>query len=244
MKLFLSLCIIATLLIASPGFAQVPIGVTGNLLVGGVWNRGLNSSDEILVIQLEANGTIIVDEGDAVKYFFNTTPTNLVGVTNWMAHGYDDSGWSDGQNGVGYNSSQITEVPDTDDQGGIYTRFPLFNLPNAASITSMTIRADYDDACIVWLNEVEVFRANMGGDAQEEIPVPEWDFIPTSKESTNKPGPDASRWAEPVSNLFGPADDNPNGSIVEFTFDVVLSATAVEPGGKLTTSWGGIKANY
>ena len=244
MKLFLSLCIIATLLIVSPGFAQVPIGSTGNLLVGGVWNRGLNSSDEILVIQLEANGTIIVDEGDAVKYFFNQTPTNLAGVSDWMLPGFDDSGWSDGQNGVGYNSSQITEVPDTDDQGAIYTRFPGFNLPNATSITKMTIRADYDDACIVWLNGVEVLRANMGGDAQEEIAVPEWDFIPTSKESTNKPGPDPTRWESPVSNLFGPADDNPNASIVVLEFDVVFDPTAVEPAGKLTTSWGSIKANY
>ncbi len=236
-----ALCIIAVFLAASPGFAQIPIFEDGNLLVGASYNTDLGSSDQIVVLQLEANGAILVDEEHPVKYFFNQSNNNLAGVSDWMQLGYDDSGWADGVNGVGYNSSQITTVPDTDDQGAIFSRFDLFSIPDAASVASMTIRADYDDGFIAWLNGVEIVRANMGTDDA----VPEWNHSATSHESTNKPGPDASRWAEPVSNLFGAGDDNPSGSIVEYTFDVVLQVgTAVHPAGKLSTVWGSIKQVY
>jgi hypothetical protein len=238
MKLIIAACVVAALLVASPVFAQIPIGETGNLLVGGAWNTSLGSSDEGLVLQLEADGTILVDENHPVKFFFNQSGNNLAGVTDWMKPGYDDSTWKDGVNGVGYNCIEITSVPDTDDQGAIFIRFKEFDIPNASSITSMTIRADYDDGFIVWLNGVEVVRANMG----TEDPVPEWNHKATSHESTNIKGPNPDRWKKPVSNLFGPADDNPSGSIVEYTFDVVFSpVAAVQPAGKLSTLWGAIK---
>ena len=241
MKLFLSLCIIATLLIASPGFAQISLGTTGNLLAVGNYNVSQGSSDLGTVVQLEANGTILVDEGNPVKFFFNQSDKNLEGVTDWMLSGYNDSDWENGVSGVGYGSIQTTSVLDTDDQGAIYTRYERFNLPNASAISSLTIRIDYDDGVIVWLNEVEVLRANM---VIAEA-VPNWDWGSSENhESTNKLGPDPTRWAEPVSNLFGVGEDNPEMTIIDYTFDVVFDPTAVEPAGKLTTSWGSIKANY
>jgi hypothetical protein len=190
-----------------------------------------------VVVQLEANGSILVDEEHPVRYFFNQTNNNLAGVTDWMTFGYDDSAWSEGVNGVGYNSSQITEVPDTDDQGAIYSRFDRFDIPNSASVTSMTIWVDYDDSFIIWLNEVEVLRANMRTDD-----LPEWDHDAGGYESTNKPGPDPSRWNATVSNLIvNQDDDNPDGSIVVYTFDVAFDPAAVEPSGKIATMWGAIK---
>ena len=52
----------------------------------------------------------------------------------------------------------------------------------------------------------------------------------------------ATRWAEPVSNLFGAGDDNPNGAIVDFTFAVAFNpVTAVEAKGKLATVWGDLR---
>ena len=101
---------------------------------------------------MEVAGNIIIDEGDPVTYFFNQSDHNLEGVTDWMLSSYDASAWDTGFNGVGYNANQITEVPDTNDQGAIYTRFQRFDLPNASSITAMTIRIDYDDGVIVWLS--------------------------------------------------------------------------------------------
>ena len=41
-----------------------------------------------------------------------------------------------------------------------------------------------------------------------------------------------------VSNLFGPGDDNPSESIVEYTFDVVLEAVAVQSVGKIGCDMG------
>lgn len=243
MKFFVAICTVAALLIVSSVFAQVPISTSGNFLVGAIYNDGLNSSDICLVIQLEADGDIVVDEGDPVRYFFNKTPNNLQGETDWMNSDYDDSEWSDGVNSVGYNSCQITSVPDNDDQGAIYSRFEKFKIPRAASITTMTIRLDYDDSFIIWLNEVEVVRANMRTDG-----LPEWNHDAGGHESTNITGPNPARWDAPVSNLIvNQGDDNPNGSIVVHTFDVVFDpkavdpTRAVDPAGKVATLWAAIK---
>ena len=59
-----------------------------------------------------------------------------------------------------------------------------------------------------------------------------------SLKSANIPGPDPVRWNAPVSNLFGPGDDNPSESIVEYTFDVVLEAVAVQSVGKIGCDMG------
>ena len=129
------------------------------------------------------------------------------------------------------------EGGDDDDQGSIYSRM-WFDIPGADGVSEMTVRGDYDDAFILWINGMEVVRANVGTDDSGL----NWDHDPTSHESTNKPGPDATRWAEPVSNLFGAGDDNPNGAIVDFTFAVAFNpVTAVEAKGKLATVWGDLR---
>lgn len=240
MKLFIAASIVAALLIASPVLAQIPTGTTGNLLAIGNYNNSQGSSDLGAVVQLEVDGVILIDEGDAVKYFFNQSDVNLEGVTDWMLPRYDASGWEDGFNGVGYNANQITGVPDTDDQGAIYTRFQRFDLPNASSITAMTIRIDYDDGVIVWLNGMEVLRSQMTIDDA----VPGWIWgVAENHESSNQLGPDPTRWDLAVSNLFGVGEDNPEHTIIDYTFDVVFDPTAVEPAGKVSTLWSRIKQN-
>lgn len=246
MKILIRLCIVIVLLSAGTVSARViipeiPIGTTGNFLAVGNYNVNKGSSDLGTVVQLEANGTILVDEGNPVKFFFNQSDKNLEGVTDWIQSGYNDSDWENGVSGVGYNSIQTTSVLDTNDQGAIYTRYERFNLPNASAISSLTIRIDYDDGVIVWLNGVEVLRANM------VIPeaVPNWDWgLSENHESTNKLGPDPTRWAAPASNLFGVGEVNPSDTIIDYTFDVVFNLAPVEPAGKLAASWGSIKANY
>ncbi len=240
MKLFSVTFMIAALLIASPVLAQVPIGTTSNFLAIGNYNNSQGSSDLGAVVQLEANGVILIDEGDAVKYFFNQSDVNLEGVTDWMLPSYNASDWEDGFNGVGYNANQITAVPDTDDQGAIYTRFKRFDLPNASSITAMTIRIDYDDGVIVWLNGMEILRSQLTTDDA----VPGWIWgTAENHESSNLLGPDPARWDLPVSNLFGVGEDNEEHTIIDYTFDVAFDPTAVEPAGKVSTLWGRIKQN-
>lgn len=181
----------------------------------------------------------MVDEGHPVTYFFNQTNNNLGDEDEWMLFNYDDSDWEDGLSAVGYSSVQTTAVPDTNDQGAIYSRFELFNVPGR--VTSLTIRIDYDDGVIVWLNEVEVLRSNM----ITAEPIPDWDWGSSENhESTNIAAPNPTRWNAPVSNLFGVGQDNPEGSIIDYTFDVESGARAVESTGKLTTSWGSIKSYH
>ena len=207
--------------------------LSGNISLSA--GKGLDGNIDLSI--LEVDGTILIDEADPVKYFFNQSDHNLEGVTDWMISGYNASSWDDGFNAVGYNANQITEVPDTDDQGAIYTRFDYFNLP--ASTTALTIRIDYDDGVIVWLNGEEVLRSQITiADA-----VPNWIWgIANNHESSNLPGPDPARWELGVSNLFGVGQNNPEPLIIDYTFDVEFDPTAVEPGNKLTTSWGSIKA--
>ena len=238
MKLFIAASILAALLIVSPVLAQVPIGATGNLLAIGNYSNSQGSSDLGAVVQLEVNGTILIDEGDPVRYFFNQSDNNLEGVTDWMLSSYDASGWELGFNAVGYNANQITEVPDTNDQGAIYTRFQRFDLPNATSISAMTIRIDYDDGVIVWLNGVEVLRSQMT--VTDAVPGWIWGTA-ENHESSNKLGPDPTRWDQPVSNLFAFGQDNPEATIIDYTFDVAFDPTAVKPAGKVSTLWGAIK---
>ncbi len=237
MRFFAVACLLVVLFIASPSFAQIPIAERGNLLVTASYNTDLGSSDQGVAVQLEANGAILVDEGHDVRYFFNQSGNNLAGVSDWMTMRYDDSAWEVGVSAVGYNCIEITTVPDDNDQGAIFSRYDRFDISGAASVTSMTIRADYDDSFIAWLNGIEIVRANIGSDDA----VPEWNYFAVSHESTNLLGPDPARWNAPVSNLFGAGDDNPSGSIVEFTFDVLLDPAAVQPAGKLPILWGSIK---
>jgi len=241
MKFLSGLCIIVVaLLIAVPAFAQVPVGATGNFLAVGNYNVNAGSSDLGTVVQLEVNGTIVIDEGDPVKYFFNQSDNNLAGVTNWMIPSYNDSGWEDGVSGIGYNANETTTVQDTDDQGAIYTRYRRFDLPGGTA-NSITIRIDYDDGVVVWLNGAEVLRSQM----TTAVAVPAWDWGQSENhESSNKLGPDPSRWSQPVSNIFDVGGDNPENSIIDYTFDVVFDSTAVESTDKLATSWGSIKAYH
>jgi hypothetical protein len=229
-----------TLFIASSSFAQIPIGATGNFLAVGNYNVNAGSSDLGTVVQLEVGGTIVIDEGTPVRFFFNQSDNNLDGVTDWMLPSYDASDWEIGVSGVGYNSIQTTEVPDTNDQGAIYTRYQRFDLPNAASVTSMTIRIDYDDGVVVWLNGVEVLRSNMTTNAA----VPNWNWGQSENhESSNKLGPDPTRWDQPVSNLFGVGQDNPENSIIDYSFNVAFDPTSVDPADGITTLWGSIKTH-
>ena len=62
--------------------AQISVGPEDNLLAVGNYNVNQTSGDLGSVVQLEANGTIVVDEGDPVRFFFNQSDNNLAGVTD------------------------------------------------------------------------------------------------------------------------------------------------------------------
>jgi hypothetical protein len=77
----------------------------------------------------------------------------------WRQLGYNDSGWSQGQGGIGY--------ADGDDNTTIGTTLSLymrmtFNITDTAKIESAVFHMDYDDAFVAYLNDVEIARANIG----------------------------------------------------------------------------------
>jgi hypothetical protein len=113
-----------------------------NVLAVGVWNNAVASTDLVVVPKLS------------------------IGL-DWTARGFDDSAWSTGTYGVGYDTGAVpnalnlikTSVP----AGtlSVFTR-AHFNIPDAAAlaaIQSVTLGVDYDDGTVAWINGVEVLAS-------------------------------------------------------------------------------------
>ena len=111
-----------------------------NVLAVGVWNSAAATSTDLVVV-----------------------PKLSIGL-DWTARTFDDSAWSTGTYGVGYDTAAApnalnlikTSVP----AGtlSVFTR-AHFNIPDAAAlaaIQSVTLGVDYDDGTVAWINGVEV----------------------------------------------------------------------------------------
>jgi hypothetical protein len=212
---------------------------TGNVLAAGNYNDGTGSSDITLIIQLEAGGSIIFDEGADVMYHVPTAD-----VDGWTLSEFDDSGWEAGISSVGYNDGDDnTEV--ANGANSIYTRYH-FDLPGAADLSSVTLRIDYDDSYILWLNGTEVARSANIATLSASPEIPAWDVSRVvdsmpDVEATKFPAgmPNADRWGATVT----PFDQDVHETIheIEIAVDFAGGSTAVEPGGKLATSWATMK---
>ena len=138
---------------------------------------------------------VLVEYGSPMKYLANVFDPGL--DLSWTAFFYPDFAWSDGQFGVGYESTAgaenliITEVAPANClntatcPASVYTRTD-FVIADPALVKNIFIGADYDDGYVVWINGIEVFRS-------EEMPVdmaPAWDATVTSSESSNGLLPD------------------------------------------------------
>lgn len=98
-------------------------------------------------------------------------PTNgdLDGI--WYRSTFDDSAWSSGTSGVGYEknpSSSTSVIPCMginvesemyDKNGTVYIRMP-FTLEEKPNLQKLVLRMLYDDGFVVYLNGVEVARVN------------------------------------------------------------------------------------
>lgn len=103
-------------------------------------------------------------------------PTADVGAT-WRNVGFDDSAWTSGTTGVGYEKnpadpinyasligldvrSQIDPVAGgANEYKGVYVRVP-FAVSDLAAIGSLRLKMKYDDGFVAYLNGTEVARAN------------------------------------------------------------------------------------
>ncbi len=234
MRTLFSLCLAIALVAASSVFAQAPLGNGPNFLTCANYNDGPGSSDMTLIVQLEIDGKIVVDEGHDVTYVFMRSTDSALGEslgTDWTSPTFDDSAWDKGISGVGYSDGDDnTEVKRENASGQrdgltIYTRY-RFNVANAAAVKSVILRTDYDDQAAVWLNGEEIWRS--GGAAGLDLT---WDVFAGG-------APNHGSTETPKNTPNHPYQE-------EITVDFYpVNSVAVEPTGKLATSWASIKANH
>ena len=109
---------------------------------------------------------------------------------------FDDSGWSEGSGGVGFESSGgISELISTDiksemlgNNATCYVRYP-FDFDNADNITSLTLSVQSDDGFVAYLNGVEAGNSLRPEDLA-------WNS--TTSNGQSSPGGDAAVISTPV----------------------------------------------
>ena len=99
----------------------------------------------------------LINQGDEFKYLIPTSEPN----PNWSDLSFDDSNWSSGSSGFGFADGDDTTIIPNGTQS-IYLR-KTFTINNLASISSLILDMDYDDAFVAYINGNEVARANING---------------------------------------------------------------------------------
>lgn len=151
----LSAFILVSGLARSNAYAQV-CGGNETVLVqfGDVMAYRANSvpDDEIALVQ----------SGSSIKYLSNTANPGI--GMSWTAESFDDSGWSSGAYGVGYDigaaPNALALIQTTVDLHAfsVFTRV-TFEIGAVDTINNLFLGADYDDGFVAWVNGVEVFRS-------------------------------------------------------------------------------------
>ena len=185
---FLVICIAS----ASYSAEKPLLYVKDNVLAVGIYNNALTSSDMTLIIRADVGKNTIFDEGYEIAY---TIPKS--DIKDWNTVKFDASGWKTGVSGIGYSDGDDnTTVPSG--IACVYVRY-YFDVPNAKDVREITFWVDYDDAYILWLNDVEVGRSdNVKNIAPKG--VPNWNQVLgiVDHESTDTAAgkPNAARWTK------------------------------------------------
>ena len=139
-------------------------------------------SETVLVEFSSAMETVLVEEGTAMTYLANASDPGL--GTLWVAEGFDDSSWTSGVYGVGYEvgATGANELITTDVPTGTFSIFTraAFNVADVGAVENLFIGADYDDGFVAWINGVEVFRS-----AEMPLGPPLWNTNAGNHESSN-----------------------------------------------------------
>nr|WP_226895531.1 lamin tail domain-containing protein [Luteolibacter marinus] len=128
--------------------------------LGGSWRAsGSAASGPVTYIESQAAGW---------KYLKGTAEASSP-VTSWRGTSFNDSGWANGQTGIGYNDGGVnTTLGDmrrvTGGSAGyasVYFR-KSFTVPADAIPDQLRLRIRIDDGCVIWINGTEVERRNVG----------------------------------------------------------------------------------
>ena len=126
----------------------------------GVIFRPVNAL--ILSMAKMLSGSLIATSADARLLI----PTAANDPATWRALDFNDSAWSTGPTGIGYetnNGYQQLIATDVEadmfsQNSSVFIRLP-FDLPDPASLSSLTLRMKYDDAFVAFINGTEIARS-------------------------------------------------------------------------------------
>jgi len=116
---------------------------------------------------------VLVEQYSPMKYQANNSATGVDSM--WFNAGFDDSGWTGGQYGVGYDTAGSaanllqTTVPNY--TLSVYTR-AHFNIAEDTTVSNVFLGADFDDGYAAWIDGAEVYRDNVpSGDLAGNTPA-------------------------------------------------------------------------
>ncbi|HGJ65087.1 TPA: hypothetical protein ENS27_06825 [bacterium] len=206
-----------------------------NILAVGNYNVNATSSDLSFIARVEVNGKAIIDEGSELLYI--VPEKNIDG---WEKARFNDSGWEKGISGIGYaDGDDNTVLPGW--VASVYSRY-RFDVQNANSTKEITFLLDYDDAYILWLNDVEVGRSdNIKAVVPDGVPGFNEPLgkIAVDHEATVLPAgkPNANRWKSAVG--WGHNQLGKHVVVVSYGGNSGLSVNPIE---SLVTTWSYIKS--
>jgi len=149
---------------------QASLGMTKSTAGGMIWYTLDGTDPRVPGVSVVSEDLTLVAENAAKKVLVPTSPVDEA----WRGGAdFDDSAWTGGAGGVGYERSTGYEpYISIDVQAGMYgkngsclIRIP-FDVPagQLGSITNLVLDARYDDGFVAYINGVEVARRNAAGE--------------------------------------------------------------------------------
>jgi hypothetical protein len=130
---------------------------------------------------------VLAESGSPMVYRVNT-PTDFLTGLGWTVEGFDDSTWTPGSFGVGYEAgtgaASLIETAVPVGAVSVYAR-ATFEIADVGEVTDVALGLDHDDGVVAWINGLEVYRS-----PQMPTGAPSWDAAPASHESSNGNEPD------------------------------------------------------
>ena len=118
----------------------------------------------------EPHPVTLINEGAMARWKAPAEP-----IPNWREPQFDDSQWSTGATGIGYDNTPkyapfIGDGGDTNDamrgvNASVYIRIP-FTVTDANAISDLTLRMRWEDGFVAYLNGTEIHRENAPDIAQ------------------------------------------------------------------------------
>ncbi|MFP6737673.1 MAG: DNRLRE domain-containing protein [Planctomycetota bacterium] len=145
--------------------APEALRVGENVLAIEVHNNTIGSGDLSMIPRLGAS-YILIEGNSSWSYLPGSGET----PSGWNEPGFDDSGWAAGPAGIGYgDGDDLTELADM--QGNYLSVFcrKTFRLDCPGEINLAVLSAIYDDGIVIYLNGVELARANMPAGAVSRL---------------------------------------------------------------------------